>query len=253
MAETAAGICRRCPSRDCGLCRAASSSDPTLLQGMRLGRRTVPTGADLFRQGDACGEAFNIVDGWAFLYELLEDGRRQILQFALPGDLIGFQPGERAFPFGAQALGSVEVCVVPMARLMAAARHHGELALGLACMLSNEGALAYGRLTSVGRKTAQERCASLLLELFTRLRRRAPEAPGETLRIPLTQTHIADALGLTPVHINRTLSLLRQKGVIDYGQGVFHILDPDRLLAIAGTSPAARARARGQSEWLGLH
>lgn len=240
MAETAAlgaSLCQACPHRHGGLCRALWECGAEQ-GGIRIARRTVPAGKDLFCQGEACDEAFNVISGWIFLYELLEDGRRQILQFALPGDLVGFHPGKSVLPFGAQAVGPAEVCTVPVARLMDAARHHPDVALGLACRLSADEELAYGRLTSVGRKSALERCASLLLELFYRLRRRAPEAPGETLRIPVTQAHIADALGLTPVHTNRTLSLLRQQGIIDYGHGVFHILAPDRLFAVAGVNPA---------------
>lgn len=198
----------------------------------------MPAGHDLFYQGEPCSEVFNIIDGWALLYELLEDGRRQIVQFALPGDLVGFQPDARAPSFGAQAVNQVELCVIPRNRLVDAAQRQPEIAFHLACMFSNDEARAYDRLTAVGRKMAIERVAALLLELFYRVRRRAPQVPGEMLKIPLTQTHIADALGLTPVHTNRTLGLLRQKGVIDYGNGVFLILSPDRLFEIAGVDPA---------------
>lgn len=237
----AAQPCPSCPIGGDGFCRNLPALE---LAFLHTAPRMVPAGQDLFVQGEACGEVFSILEGWAFLYELLEDGRRQILHFALPGDLLGFQPDTRALPFGAQAINDVALCVIPRARLIEVARQHSEVAFRLACIFSHDEALAYDRLTSLGRKTAEERMATLLLELFYRLRRRAPQAKGDVIRLPLTQTHIADALGLTPVHTNRTLGLLRQKGVIDYGNGVFRILSPRRLFAIAGIDPAA-------GEWAG--
>ncbi len=236
----AAAGCAACPVRAEGLCRHLSVDDRSLLH---IAPRHVGPGSDLFYQGEPSDEVFRIREGWAFLYELLEDGRRQIVQFVLPGDLVGFHPEVTAPSFGAQAVNSMELCVIPRLRLVEVAHRRPNIAYQLACMFSHDEARAYDRLTSVGRKTAIERIASLLLELFYRLRRRAPEAPGEMLKLPLTQTHIADALGLTPVHTNRTLALLRQKGVIDYGNGLFHILAPAKLFAIAGIDPGSGAEA----------
>ena len=221
--------------------QTASVPTDNCLAGLPTTMRVVAPGQDLFSQGEPCGEVFGILSGWVFLYELLEDGRRQILHFALPGDLLGFQADRRASSFGAQALDRVELCVIARATMIELARRKPDLAFHLACLFSNDESLAYDHLTSLGRKTALERISTLLLELFYRLRRRAPQAGGEMLKIPLTQTHIADALGLTPVHTNRMLGALRQKGVIDYGNGVFHILAPDRMFAIAGVDPATCA------------
>ncbi len=223
--------CHGCPMRGCGVCRTLSNAD---MSSIGIVGRAVPAGQDLFSQGERCGDVFNILDGWVFLYELLEDGRRQILQFGLPGDFIGLRPSGRASFFGAQALSRVSLCAIPRHRLLDLARHRPELAFELVRIVASEESQAYERLTALGRKTALERVATLLLELFYRIRRRAPQTAGEILRIPVTQTHLADALGLTPVHVNRTLGVLRQRGVIDYGNGLFHILAPHRLFEIAG-------------------
>lgn len=229
--------CLACPIRSHGLCSPLSEIELAQMESVREPLRQVMPGADLFSQGEPCDEVFNIVRGWAFVYEMLEDGRRQIVNFALPGDVIGFQIGEKVSVFGAQAIDHVELCAIPRRRLVAFAREHPNLALRLLSILSNDELFAYERLTAIGRKTALERMAALLLELFYRLQRRAPEVSGELLKIPLTQTLIADATGLTPVHTNRMLQELRQKGVIDYGNGLFRILDPVRLFVIAGVDP----------------
>jgi CRP/FNR family transcriptional regulator, anaerobic regulatory protein len=227
------------------LCGALSDSELSHMEILREPPRRIAPGRDLFSQGEPCDDVFNILDGWAFLYELLEDGRRQILNFALPGDLVGFRPGGRESTFGAQAIGHVDLCVIPRRRLMAFVHEHPDLALRLMSMLSSDEQLAYERLTSIGRKTALERMAALLLELFYRVQRRAPLVPGELLKIPLTQTIIADATGLTPVHTNRMLGELRQRGIIDYGNGLFLILDPERLFEVAGVDPAMCAWSHG--------
>lgn len=230
--------CRSCPIKTHGLCSPLSDAELSDIELMREAPRRVAPGCDLFSQGEPCDEVFNILGGWAFLYELLEDGRRQIVNFALPGDFIGFQTGGRVSIFGAQAIVPVDLCVIPKRRLVAFVHEHPGLALRLMSLLSNDEQLAYERLTSIGRKTALERMAALLLELFYRLQRRAPQVPGELLKIPLTQTLIADATGLTPIHTNRMLQELRQRGVIDYGNGLYRILNPEQLFEIAGVDPA---------------
>ncbi len=230
--------CRFCPVRLQGVCGDLPTPEITLAPAPV---QVMAAGQDLFSQGEPCRQVFMILDGWVCLYELLEDGRRQILHFALPGDIVGFRPDSRSSPFGAQALSQVCLCPISRSRLVEAAQANAGLAFRLACMLYDDGAEAYERLTSIGRKTALERVATLLLELFYRLRRRVPLSRGETLQIPLTQTHIADAVGLTAVHVNRMLGLLRQKGVIEYGNGVFRILAPSRLFEIAGADAQVMA------------
>ncbi len=223
--------CPAGPRRACGICRSLSAADRLSL---RVAGRSLAAGQDVFSQGEECGEVFTIVEGWVFLYELLEDGRRQILQFGLPGDFIGLRPGGRPSGFGAQAIGPVRLCVMPRHQLLELARRRPQLACDLLGIFARGEAQTYERLTALGRKTALERVATLLLELFCRIRRRAPDMAGEILRLPLTQIHIADALGLTPVHVSRTLGVLRQAGILAFGGGTFRILAPDRLVAIAG-------------------
>ncbi len=108
------------------------------------------------------------------------------------------------------------------------------MALRMACIAARDQVFAYQHLTSVGRRTARERVANLLLELFVRVRQSAPEASGDAIRLLLTQEHLGDALGLTSVHVNRTLRALREDGVLAIKRGALSILDPDRLAEEAG-------------------
>ncbi len=235
MGQAAPPGCQSCGLREGGFCATLTDADLAMLGGIG---RALAAGGEVFAQGEICGDVFHIRAGWVFLCELLDDGRRQILHFGVPGDLIGFHGHGRASFFGAQALTRVDLCVFSRQRLLDLVRRRPEVAVALLCQLADEESQIYERLTALGRKNAVERIATLLLELFCRIRRRAPQVPGETVKIPLTQTHIADAAGLTPVHTSRTLAVLRHSGVIDYGNGVLHILAPDRLFAIAGIDAA---------------
>lgn len=199
--------------------------------------RRLEAGGQLFRPGEPCHEIFKLVDGWAFLYTLFPDGRRQILHFVLPGAIIGFHPAQDAVAtYGLEALTDI---VVEPYRIRASVLYerHPEIGMQLAWLLSRDLRLAFDRLASVGGLSAQERVSHLLLELFVRDRMRWPGHRIEDLHLPLTQEHIGDATGLTGVHINRVLRDLRRKGIIEFRYRHLHIFDPDRLVELAAVDP----------------
>jgi CRP-like cAMP-binding protein len=202
----------------------------------KSGHRQFSAGCDLFRPGEKRNAIYRLVDGWVALYMLLEDGSRQILHFALPGAVLAFAPG-RVTTYSAQALTDVVVCVVPYERLYALLREQPEAGMQLAWVLSRDRSLAYDRLASVGRHSARERVAHLILELFIRYRMRWPGHRIEEMHLPLTQEHIGDATGLTGVHVNRVLRDLRSEGILEFHYRRLRILDPDRLVDVAGIDP----------------
>lgn len=223
--------CEDCIVRSTTICGAA---DAEAAQELGALSRAVSAGADLLAQGACSGNIYVIHRGWACLYELLEDGRRQILRFLLPGDMIGMYGEDGGASFGAQALTPLIACVVPRERFLRLARERPGLALRMGQLMAQQEALAYEHLTSLGRRTARERVAHLLLELFYRARTRIAPEPGDQITLPLTQAHLADALGLTPVHINRMLRALRAEGVIELTQRRLKVCDPDKLATAAG-------------------
>ena len=107
----------------------------------------------------------------------------------------------------------------------------------LARSLAHDCNLAFDHLTSIGRRSARERVAHLLLELFTRYRAQWPGNRSEEMVLPLTQEQIGDATGLTFVHVNRVLSALRKEGIVQFHYRRLRILDPDRLIEVAGVDP----------------
>ena len=231
--------CLTCAARRDGLCAEFTLSVLGKMSQFKSGDRKIAAGADIFAPGDIGDAVYNLIDGWAFRYCLLEDGRRQILDFALPGAVLGFHPerGTRA-TYGVQALTDIDVCIIPHANLAPLSREAPEMGMRLAHLVSRDRSLAYDHLTSVGRQSARERVAHLLLELFIRYRADWPGQRSEELRLPLTQEHIGDATGLTSVHVNRVLSELRDQGIIDFHYRRLRVLNPDKLIEVAEVDPS---------------
>ncbi len=196
----------------------------------------IKAGNDLFRPGAPCGEIYYLVDGCIFLYDLLEDGCRQILHFALPGGILGPYPNMVAI-YGARALTDATVRAIPHRSLGPLLEDHAEAGLQLMWSVWKEGNLAYDHLSSIGRRSSRERIARLLLELFVRFRMRWPHHSIEEMHLPLTQEHIGDATGLTNVHVNRVLRHLRDEGIVEFHYLRLRIMNPDKLADVAGIDP----------------
>ncbi|WP_425450299.1 Crp/Fnr family transcriptional regulator [Virgifigura deserti] len=207
--------------------------------------RVVRAGTDLFGQGENCDDVYNLHTGWMFTYLILEDGRRQILSFGLCGGLYGLFPEQVAtMPYGCQALSDVTVCAVPRKHLLRLIQQKPEMGLQLAWLGKRDEMLLYEHLTSIGRRSARERVAYLLLELFCRAQQRLPQARGEVIGLPLNQAHIADAMGLTSIHVSRTLKALREDGILQLRDGLLEIFDPEGLFE------AAVMDVDGASQWI---
>jgi CRP-like cAMP-binding protein len=221
--------------RGWGLCEPIHDDELDVVERFKAGDKVLEAGQDLFREGEPSRELYTVLEGWMFLYKLLEDGRRQIAKIVLPGDFVGFQPDlEALLDHSAQALTDVRLCVFPRDNFLELNRAHPELAIRLTCLVAHDVEMSRDRLTSVGRRSARERVAHFLLGLFYRVRLRHQEPRGASIPMPLTQEHIGDALGLTSVHVNRTLRNLRDEGLIEIANRRLHILDPDRLADAAG-------------------
>jgi CRP/FNR family transcriptional regulator len=219
-----------------------SEADPSpdieqnrLIPGYCYGDRRIGAGRELFGIGSPLDSIFNLIDGWVALYTLLEDGRRQIVQFALPGAVLGVLPDDGACTtFGAHALTDT---MVPHGTLSSAIRDDPGVSMRLARSLARDCSLAYDHMTSIGRRSARERVAYLLLELFIRYRAQWPGNRVEEMSLPLTQEQIGDATGLTFVHVNRVLGVLRREGILEFHYRRLRILDPDKLIEVAGIDP----------------
>jgi CRP-like cAMP-binding protein len=172
-----------------------------------------------------------IVSGWACELRLLPDGRRQIFSFLLPGDTIEARATTSVGSRGVVALTRLEV-VNPGSHLSTDTGSRETVLSALADAALRKEERIYDHLVRMGRLSAKERVLHLLLELFERLDS-VGLVRGETFKIPLTQEVFADALGLSIVHINRTLKELRKEGSVSIKAGSVTLRNPARLAAAA--------------------
>lgn len=200
-----------------------------------MDRRSLAAGMELFAEGEASDCLYIVLDGWLILHRILEDGRRQILDFALPGAILGYRAGP-AVPSGftAEAITPASVAILPLSRIGALLREGSEISLTLLTALNDSLLGAFDSLTDIGRRTAREAVAHFLLRMARRIRQAMPLSLGETVPFPLTQEHIGDALGLTAVHVCRTLRALRADGLVTTGGGRLRIDEPEALAEEAG-------------------
>ncbi|MBP2312711.1 Crp/Fnr family transcriptional regulator [Azospirillum soli] len=199
--------------------------------------QTRRAGARLFHQGEPFDHILILQSGWALVHKLFEDGERQIVRFVLPGDLIGFEGNEEAgMAYTAEAITDVTVCAIKRSVFYRACAQSPRLAMSFASLVTREALSAWNHVGALGHQTAQGRVANLLLDLHRRVT--AHRNPKDSvLHIPLNQVHIADATGLTPVHVCRTLKQLRTEGLLDFRKGALVLLDPERLAEIAQLDP----------------
>ncbi len=230
-----------CPRHceDCGLRRspAFTSASPAELQTierLRSGSQAVPAGTTLIRERQPNARLYTLYAGWAVRYKTLSDGRRQILNFLLPGDVAGLQQ-----QFGEVSLHAVDTitdchfCVFEDDALWNLYREHARLGYDVTWLAAREESLVDENLLTAGRRSAPERVAMLLMQLYRRLDRLGLLAADGSAPFPINQQHIADALGLSLVHTNKTLRRLAQMGLHDLSGGRLRILNPRVLARIA--------------------
>jgi CRP-like cAMP-binding protein len=185
-------------------------------------------GAQVCQDPDAApARQLIVVSGWACDLRILPDGRRQIFSFLLPGDAIEARGARSVGSRGVVALTRLEV--VDSGRQLAADPDEREAllkALSEAALRKEE--RLYDHVVRMGRLTAKERVMHLLLELREPLER-VGLVDGCTFKIPLTQEIFADALGLSVVHINRTLKELRKEGLVQVKLGAATLQNPQKL------------------------
>ena len=203
---------RRSGAREC---RSEKNSMPSPIWRPALG--FVAAATDLYRQGDICSTYFVVLSCWIALSVLLDDGSCQILDFALPGAVLGLQSTQNTPMYhSARCLSIARVFAFPHHKLDTIVENNSRLAVLLCRQIASDEARAHDHLANLGLRGARERIAHFLLEIYVRLQRHLPNKPGETLHLPLSQAHIGQALGLTYVHVSRTLHILREQKVVRF-------------------------------------
>lgn len=222
---------------------ALSEAEQDLLRSLSERRERHTPGEELVAEGRTALRPRFVVSGWACRQRVLPDGRRQIFGFLLPGDGFGLsRRGAGPELSTIVALTALEAVDAELVLESAQCGRAPGLAAALAALQAMEQSLLLDHVVRLGRQTAYERVAHFLLELQRRLEV-AGLGDNQRFPLPLTQEILADALGLSIVHVNRTLQQLRRERLIELRSGVAILLQPDLLASIADYRAGASVQA----------
>ncbi|MEO6014023.1 MAG: Crp/Fnr family transcriptional regulator [Devosia sp.] len=225
--------CEHCPLRAMTQFRAFTPEELKFVSNFKRGELVAEAGAMILAEGAHSAQLFTILSGWAFRYKTLEDGRRQILNYCLPGDLIGLQGSViGTMEHSIEALSPVVLCVFQRDRMSELFRSQPGLGFDITWLASREERMLDENLLSIGRRSAIERAAYLVAFLYQRAA--SVGLTGQkALLIPISQQHVADTLGLSIVHTNKTLKKLAEQKLIRWHDRVCEVLDPEGLMELA--------------------
>lgn len=180
-----------------------------------------------------------LLEGWVCHFRLLGNGRRQITSVVVPGDLLdfGFLSGLPAH-LQFRSTSPTQFGVIPAAEFATLSEQYPRLMRAALRALTTETSIRAELVTSLGVRSAEERISHLLCELHHRLAVVGLAGEANAFDLPMTQSDLAEVLGLSTVHVNRTLQRLRRTGLITLGGRRVTLLQPERLAAISGFDPA---------------
>jgi CRP/FNR family transcriptional regulator, anaerobic regulatory protein len=229
--------CKSCPLRPNKAFRKFSAEELEFMQTFKSGELVLDAGSTILVEETNSPHLYTVLSGWAIKHKSLEDGRRQVLNFALPGDFLGLQASIfDSMHHTVEALTPVVLCVFPREKLWTLYERHAGLAFDVTWLASREETILGDYLVTVGQRRANERVAFILLHLFRRARQLGLTR-GNAVAFPFTQDHLADAIGFSLVHTNKTLKQLRRSGTFRWTASDFELVDEEGLAAIAGEVP----------------
>jgi CRP-like cAMP-binding protein len=225
--------CFECALRRCGAFKPIGDMELAFINEMKRDHLVCPPGSEIIAAGQEQAELYTLYAGWAIRCKTLPDGRRQILNIHLPGDLIGLQGAMfEASSYSVEALTEVQLCLLPRRKIWSLFENMPELSFDVTWLGAREESHVDESLASVGRRSAAERIAALVIMLYKRLDALGMVVNG-AMPFPLTQQHIADTLGLSLVHTNKSLAKLRKLGMFSQSNGTLLLSNPKALESLA--------------------
>ncbi|MGH6852381.1 MAG: Crp/Fnr family transcriptional regulator [Methylocella sp.] len=213
--------------------KPVTPAELSFINDIKSDHLTWPAGAEIIHANEDRPNLYTLYSGWAFRFKSLPNGRRQIFNFLLPGDLLGLQAAMfDAAQHGIEALTDVELSLLPRRKTWTLFGQMPELAFDVAWLGAREESYVDENLMSVGRRSAAERIAALIVRLYKRADALGLVSKG-MFAFPLNQLHVADALGLSLVHTNKTLARLRRMGMFTQANGSLTLTNPGVLERIA--------------------
>lgn len=188
----------------------------------------------LFHERNRCDHIVMVVEGFACRYKILPNGRRQIFGYMIPGDLcdINFLVSDVS-DHGVAAVGDSLIAKISIQQFAELAQNRPNIHRAVSLAGLRETLILREWLLNVGRRNAFERLCHFFCEIFVRMNAIGQSRPDGSIHLPVNQAALADTIGLTEVHVNRTLQRLRAAALIDFRGGRLHILDYPQLAGLS--------------------
>ena len=226
--------CFHCPLQTCS---GLSTPDPdqlVFLDEFKDGELHVERGRNVLKQGERSDNIYTLLSGIVIRYRRMDDGRRQIVNVLFPGDLIGLQSAfDGELTHGVEALVDARLCVFSRDRFIDLIGAKPRLGFDIIYLAARQETELEEHLVSLGQRNARERLASLSVWLIERGRATGLTDRDDGMNIPLRQSQIADMLGLSLVHTNRTIKSLERDGLVIWKPGRVQVPDLDAAARFA--------------------
>lgn len=204
------GLCEKCQVRSVAACAVLEEGELSQLESIAINKTFAP-GATIFDEAEDAPSIFNVTEGTARLVKLLPSGKRQIVGFAYPGDMLGLS-AHGNYTCSAEAISPVKVCRFPRKKMLALLEDFPLLKTRLLDIAAEQLSGAQDQMLLLGRKTPIEKLASFLLRLVGT--HRSCDARQKNIDLVMTRSDIADYLGLTIETVSRTFTKLKTDGLI---------------------------------------
>jgi CRP/FNR family transcriptional regulator, anaerobic regulatory protein len=220
--------CPRCPLQKCSGLRPLEPRQRDYMQAFKRGEVLVERLGAVVRQGQPLNHLYTVLEGVLIRYRELDDGRRQIVNFMFPGDLIGLQGAfDEAPTHSVEALLPARLCVFDQSGFAELIGTHPRLGYDLTWLAAKEETALEEHIVALGRRSAKERVTYLAVWLLDRAIGVGMVDKDNRLALPIKQTQIADMLGLSLVHTNRTIKSLARNGLVEWKPGEICVADLD--------------------------
>lgn len=224
--------CISCPLRSKAHFVPMSRDEVLFMQDFKIGELDVERGAVVLLEGSNSPQLFTVLRGMGLRYKTLANGRRQVLNFIFPGDFLGLQTGLlQEMQHSVEASTKMTLCVFDRKSLWRLFREHPSRAYHLTWIAAEAEHFLGDALATVGQKPADARIAWALVKVYLKCSA-LDLANGSTCPLPFRQQDLADALGLSLVHTNKTLARFRERQIAVWQGGQLRVPDLERLAEI---------------------
>ena len=225
--------CRACPLRKLDLFDDLSADELKFMESFKVGEMTVDAGTPILEQGSNTPQLYTVLSGMGLRDTLLENGARQVVNFVFPGDFVGLQAGMTGQNGHSMvATTKMTLCVFNRGELWHLFRSQPSRAHALTWLAAVEEHFLGETLATLGQRDAMQRIAWAMVKVFQRLSALGMSSGG-TVPFPYRQQDLADSLGLSLVHTNKTLRVLREKQLATWQSDKMRVVDMQKLAEIA--------------------